>query len=74
MWHFGADGSIEYKGDKFCVTWQIAENTLIRIYAKVFKDKKTRIRLEHQEYPKTTMPVAFEQKINLNHAQWAGGE
>ena len=26
MWHFGADGSVEYKGERFCVTWQIARD------------------------------------------------
>lgn len=52
MWHFGADGSVEYKGERFCVTWQIAENALVRVYTKRFKDNKAGIRLERQEYPR----------------------
>lgn len=72
MWHFGADGSVEYKGERFCVTWQIAENALVRVYTKRFKDNKTRIRLERQEYPRATLADAIEQKIN--HNQWSGGD
>ena len=63
MWHFGADASIEYSGDKFSVTWGTAENVLVRAYSKVMGDNKTRIRLERQEYPRTTLADAIEQKI-----------
>jgi hypothetical protein len=71
MWHFGADASIEYSGEKFTVTWETAENVLIRAYSKVMGDKKTRIRLERQEYPRTTLADAIEQKISSN--QRSGG-
>ncbi len=49
---------------------------LLRVYSKTMKDHKTRIRLERQEYPKTTLTFALEQKLNHNHNhnQWSGGE
>jgi hypothetical protein len=40
MWHFGADALIAYSGDKFCMTWETAENVLIRAYSKVMIDNK----------------------------------
>jgi hypothetical protein len=64
MWHFGADSSIEYSGEKFSVTWETAEDVLIRAYSKVMNDDKTRIRLERQEYPKATLADIIEQKLS----------
>jgi hypothetical protein len=64
MWHFGADASVEYCGEKFSVTWEIAENALVRAYSKVMSNNKTRIRLERQEYPKTTLANMIEQKLS----------
>lgn len=64
MWHFGADALIEYSGEKFSVTWEIAEDILIRAYSKVMKDNKTRIRLERQEYPRATLADIIEQKLS----------
>jgi hypothetical protein len=64
MWHFGADASVEYSGEKFSVTWEIAENALLRAYNKVMSNNKTRIRLERQEYPKTTLANMIEQKLS----------
>ena len=69
MWHFGADASIEYTGEKFSFTWA-AENVLIRAYTKVMNDKRSRIRLERQEYPRTTLADAIEQKINGIQGWW----
>jgi hypothetical protein len=66
MWHFGADASIEYTGEKFSVTWEVGENALIRAYSKHLKGGKTRIRLERQEYPRKTFADAIEEKLNLN--------
>jgi hypothetical protein len=66
MWHFGADASIEYTGQKFSATWEVGENALVRTYSKVMNDDKTRIRLERQEYPKKTFADAIEEKLNLN--------
>jgi hypothetical protein len=74
MWHFGADASVEYTGERFSATWGIAQDAIIRVYSKTMKDHRTRIRLERQEYPKTTLALALEQKLNHNHNQWSGGE
>jgi hypothetical protein len=76
MWHFGADASVEYTGERFSTTWGIAQDAVIRVYSKTMKDRKARIRLERQEYPRTTLALALEQKINHNHShnQWSGGE
>jgi hypothetical protein len=63
MWHFGADASIEYSGEKFCFTWKTAENVL-RVYSKLTNNRKTRIRLERQEYPKVTLADVIEQKLS----------
>jgi hypothetical protein len=64
MWHFGADSLIEYTGDKFSVTWETGQHALVRAYTKTMKDKKIRMRLEHQEYPNKTLPVAIEEKLD----------
>lgn len=64
MWHFGADAAIEYSGEKFSVTWETAENALVRAYSKVMNDSKTRVRLERQEYPKITLADIIEQKLS----------
>jgi hypothetical protein len=74
MWHFGADACIEYTGERFSATWGIAQDAIIRVYSKTMKDHKTRIRLERQEYPRATLALALEQKINHNHNWWSGGE
>jgi hypothetical protein len=66
-WHFGADSSIEYAGQMFSTTWKTAENILIRAYSKVMNEDTRIVRLEMQEYPKTTLADAIEQKINSNH-------
>lgn len=66
MWHFGADALTEYSGEKFSVTWETAENVLVRAYSKSMNDNRSRIRLERQEYPRTTLVDAIEQKINNN--------
>jgi hypothetical protein len=34
MWHFGADSSVEYTGEKFSTTWNVGQNALIRAYSK----------------------------------------
>ena len=76
MWHFGADASVEYTGERFSATWGVAQDALIRIYSKTMNDHKARIRLERQEYPRTTLAFALEQKLNHNHNhnQWSRGE
>lgn len=64
MWHFGADATVEYTGDKFSVTWDAGQNALIRAYTKEMNDnRRTRIRLERQEYPRKTLAEAIEEKL-----------
>jgi hypothetical protein len=72
MWHFGADASIEYAGEKFSATWNVGKNALIRAYSKVMKDGKARIRLERQEYPRKTFADAIEEKLQFNDAVGGG--
>ena len=64
IWHFGADASVEYSGEKFSVTWETAESTLVRAYSKMMNDHKTRIRLERQGYPKATLADIIEQRLS----------
>lgn len=64
MWHFGIDGVTEYTGEKFSCSWEVAQNALIRAYPKDFKNGKTRIRLERQEYPSRSLAEAIEEKLN----------
>jgi hypothetical protein len=65
MWHFGADASIEYTGEKFSATWGVGENALIRAYSKdIGRDGKTRIRLERQEYPGKSLADAIMDKLS----------
>jgi hypothetical protein len=64
MWHFGADALVEYAGEKFEFTWEDSKHILIRAYTKTMKDRKTRIRLERQEYPNKTFPEIIEQKLS----------
>jgi hypothetical protein len=72
MWHFGADASIEYTGEKFSATWNVGQDALIRAYSKVMKDGKARIRLERQEYPRKTFADAIEEKLQINDAGGGG--
>lgn len=65
MWHFGVDSLVEYTGDRFAITWETGQHILIRLYTKIMKDKKTRIRLERQEYPNKTFPEIMEEKLNV---------
>ena len=36
MWHFDADASIEYSGEKFSASWETGQNEIIRAYSKEF--------------------------------------
>ena len=51
MWHLGADGIVEYTGEKFSISWDKIEQYLIRIYSKEMCNGKTIVRIESQEYP-----------------------
>ena len=64
MWHFGCDGSIEYTGKKFSITFRLAKEILIRVYSKEIKGKKNIIRLERQEYPNIPFVDAIEARLN----------
>jgi hypothetical protein len=64
LWHFGTDSLVRYAGEKFEVTWEVAQNVLVRVYTKDLKEKGTRIRLERQEYPNKTFLEAVEEKLN----------
>lgn len=66
MWHFGADALIEYCGERFAITWETAENVLVRAYSKVLTDNKRRIRLERQEYPDAILADIIEERLAEN--------
>ena len=65
MWHVGVDSLDEYLGGKIDLEWKDAQHALLRVYTKIMKDKKTRIRFESQGYPRMTWQEAVEEKINL---------
>jgi hypothetical protein len=70
MWHFGVDGVTEYTGEKFSCTWEVGQNALIRAYTKDFRNGKTRIRLERQEYPRKSLAYAIEEKLNSTRTRF----
>jgi hypothetical protein len=67
MWHFGADASIEFTGERFSASWEVGQQELIRVYSKEFRQavneygnsiryrKKTKVRVEMQQYPLSTV-------------------
>jgi hypothetical protein len=65
MWHFGADAKITYTGERFYVSWEIAQHALITAYSKDWKDGKSKVRIEKQEYPQKSLADALEEKLNL---------
>lgn len=67
MWHFNADSKTEYTGEKFSIKWEIAQNIIIQVYSKKFKNKKTRIRIEKQEYPRKALLHIIEEKLSSNN-------
>lgn len=64
MWHFGADASVEYKGDMFHASWKVGENAMVALYSKQWKDGKSRIRAERQEYPDGPLAEVLEEKLD----------
>jgi len=64
MWHFGVDGLTEFTGERFECTWEVGQNALIRAYTKDFRNGRTHIRLERQEYPRKSLAYAIEEKLN----------
>jgi hypothetical protein len=65
MWHFGVDSSIEYTGERFSASWKVAQNALIAIYSKQWKDGIYRIRGERKEFPGKSLGEALEEKLKL---------
>jgi hypothetical protein len=64
MWHFGADGLVEYTGAKFCITWGSFRDFVVRLYSKSWGDGKIRVRLERQENPEKTLFEAIQEKLD----------
>jgi hypothetical protein len=62
MWHFGRDASVEYSGEKFCISVLNLQHILTRIYVKDFNGKN-KIRIEKQECPKKTVLDAINEKL-----------
>ncbi|MGB6671307.1 MAG: hypothetical protein WBE34_02625 [Candidatus Nitrosopolaris sp.] len=51
------------------ISWEVAENTLIAVYSKQWKDGKCKIRQECQEYPNKSLSEAFEEKLNISEGK-----
>jgi hypothetical protein len=64
MWHFGADAITTYTREKFYTSWEVAQHALIAAYSKDWKDGKSRVRIEKQEYPQKSLAEALEEKLN----------
>jgi hypothetical protein len=62
MWHFGTDSLSEYAGERFEMTWENGEHSLLRIYTKDMKDG-IKIRKERQEYPGVRLDAAIHEKL-----------
>ena len=63
MWHFGADATTTYTREKFYASWEVAQHALITVYSKDWKDGKSRVRIEKQEYPQKSLSEALEEKL-----------
>jgi len=63
MWHFGADAKITYTREKFYASWEVGQHALITVYSKGWKDGKSRVRIEKQEYPQKSLAEALEEKL-----------
>jgi len=75
MWHFGADASVEYKGEMFHASWKVVQNAVIALYSKEWKDGRRRIRAERQEYPNGLLAEVLEVKLDQNRSSsssWCG--
>jgi|SRR5215204_2992699 len=64
MWHFSKDALPSYAGERFNAEFGTVKEILIRIYTKKWRDGKTRIRIEKQEYPMKTIENAIEEKLH----------
>jgi hypothetical protein len=61
MWHFGVDCTETYTREKFYASWEVAQHALITVYSKDWKDGKSRVRIEKQEYPQKSLAEALEE-------------
>jgi hypothetical protein len=43
--------------------WEVAQHALIIVYSKDWKDGKSRVRIEKQEYPQKSLAEALEEKL-----------
>ena len=77
LWHFGADASVTYMGEKFFASWEVGQNALLAVYSKEWKRKgkraEKRIRIEVQESPKKPLQEALEDKRNMLEKLKKGG-
>lgn len=64
MWHFGADAITTYTREKFYASWEVSQHALITAYSKDWKDGKSRVRIEKQEYPQKSLLEALEEKLH----------
>lgn len=69
MWHFGRDALDIYKGEKFSITIEKAENILLNVYAKKFKPR-FKVRYDRQEYPRQYIEEILDAR--LGHLTMAG--
>jgi hypothetical protein len=37
MWHFGTDSKVEYEGERFRCSWELANNIVVSLYSKDWK-------------------------------------
>lgn len=65
-WDFGRDALQTYKGKKYEITVENAENIFARIYTKQFHKHK-KLRLEVVECPRKTVIDAVQEKLNIQN-------
>jgi hypothetical protein len=63
VWHFGADASVEYSGEKFSASWEfyVAADKYCR---RSGNKNRTRVRVEVQEYSQTTIENAIRNIVH----------
>lgn len=62
---FWQGSTVEYMGERFCISVEKLQHVLTKIYVKDFNGKN-RIRVERQEYPKKTLIDAIEEKLGVH--------
>ena len=64
MWHFAVD-SPNYREEKICMTWKDGQGVLLREYSQ---RKQGKLRMERQDYPKTSLADASKKFLNDNES------